>query len=246
MMRISVMLRTGMLSLLLLLVASVIQSASANLSNEIHIYEYTLHDLTVRVENPLEAYPNQTMNINITAEASAKLTINYTAIELYTFSNLTMTDEKFDCIIHVEEENPVLLLGGELLNETCYNVTIPEYASNIVYGKLILLWTEKGTEESTSYRREPTFIVTYLRSPELENLRSKVSELEEENNELKGNITDLNSTLAELLDELSDIENRFEGELSGTRNVVTILAISTVFFVATTAYLSIRKPKQQW
>ncbi len=223
-----------------------IYAANANSSNQIHVYEYTFGALTVHVKNPLEAYPNQTISMNITAEASATLIINYTAIELYTFNNSTLKDEKFDSIIYVDEEAPVLIFGGKSLNETCYNVTIPDYASNVVYGKLVLLWMEKGTEESTTYRRESTFIMAYLRNPELEGLRSRVPELERENIELQENITSLNNSLTELLNNLTDVKNRYEGELSGTRSAITVLAITTISFLASTAFLFLRKPKQYW
>jgi len=247
----------------MLIAATMMHDVNANSSDLIHTYKYTPipNDLTVEIKNPLEAYPNQTINVNITIKALVNLTINHVAIELYTFNN-----SKFDDVIYVEKDNQVPLCSNELWNKTS-NVTIPEYASNILYGKLILEWAEKGTMESEWYRREPTFIMTYLRNPELERLRSEVTELEEENDELKrnltnlnntltgleeenivlkGNVTDLNNTLTELLNNLTDLENRYEGELSGTRNVTIILVITTVFFVATTAYLFMRKPKQYW
>lgn len=247
----------------MLIAATMMHDVNANSSDLIHTYKYTPipNDLTVDIKNPLEAYPNQTINVNITIKALVNLTINHVAIELYTFNN-----SKFDDVIYVEKDNQVPLCSNELWNKTS-NVTIPEYASNILYGKLILEWAKKGTMESEWYRREPTFIMTYLRNPELERLRSEVTELEEENDELKrnltnlnntltgleeenivlkGNVTDLNNTLTELLNNLTGLENRYEGELSGTRNVTIILAIITVFFVATTAYLFMRKPKQYW
>jgi len=240
------MLKIIMLTMFMFLATTMTHAANVNSSDEIRAYEYALYNLTVQVKNPCEAYPNQTININITAQASATLIINYTAIELYTFNESAAKDEKFDCIVYVDEENPVLLSGGESLTEACYNITIPEHASNVVYGKLVLLWMEKGTEESTTYRREPTFVVLYIRNPELERLRNKVPELERENAELKENITDINNTLTTLLNNLTDIKKRYEGELEGTKSVATILGVTTMFFAITTAYLFLRKPKEYW
>lgn len=234
--------KTLILIMLTFLAASMMHEANANSSDQIHTYKYTpiQNDLTVEIRNPLEAYPNQTINVNITIKALVNLTINYVSIKLYTFN-----DSRFDDVIYVEEENPVPLSDGQSLNRTS-NVTIQEQASNIVYGRLTLKWTKKGTEESETITKEPTFIMTFLRNPELERLRSKVPELERENAELKENVTDLNNTVTDLLNNLTDIENRYAGELGGTRSAVTILAITTIFFVATTAYLFMRKPKQYW
>jgi hypothetical protein len=36
------------------------------------------------------------------------------------------------------------------------------------------------------------------------------------------------------------------GELDNTRRLTTVLAITTVLFVATTVYLVMRKPKEIW
>jgi len=236
------MLKTLILVMLMLIAATMIHDANANSSDQIHTYNYTPipNDLTVEIKNPSEAYPNQTINVNITIKALVNLTINHVAIELYTFN-----DSKFDDVIYVEKGSQVPLSCGKSLNKTS-NFTIHEQASNIVYGKLILEWTKKGTEGWTTIGKEPTFIMAYLKNSELEKLRSIVPELEKENVELKENVTDLNNTLTDLLNNLTDVKNRYEGELSGTRSVITILAIITVFFVATTAYLFIRKPKQYW
>jgi hypothetical protein len=236
------MLKTLTLVMLMLGAVTTIHDINADSSDQIHTYNYTPipNDLTVEIKNPSEAYPNQTVNVNITIKALVNLTINHVAIEMYTFN-----DSKFADVTYVDRESKVALFYGMLLNKTC-NFTIHGQASNVVYGKLILEWTKKGTEGWETIGKEPTFIMTYLRSSELEKLRDRVPELEEENVELKENVTDLNNTLTDLLNNLTDLKNRYEGELTGTRSVIIILAVITVFFVATTAYLFIRKPKQQW
>jgi hypothetical protein len=232
--------RTLALAILILFAATAVYDA--NSSDQIHVYEYlpVSNDLRVRVENPLEAYPNQTVNVNTTVEASVDLTINHVAIELYTFN-----DSKFDEITYFEKGKPVPVSSGESLNKIS-NFTIHEQASNIVYGKLILEWTKEGTEGEVTIERKPTFVMIYLRNSELESLRSKVPELEAKIAELKENVTKLNGTLTDALNNLTDLENRSEGGLSDTRSVVTILAITTIFFAATTIYLFTRKPKEYW
>lgn len=240
-----------MLVFIMFLAATMTYNANANSSGS---YSYTPvpNDLTVEIKYPLEAFPNQTISVNVTIEALVNLTVNQLKIELHTFNNSTMREEVFNYLTYIEKENPVPLNSFELWNETA-NVTIPLHASSVVYGKLVLEWGKKGTEGWETIGRESTFIMTYLRNPELERLKSKVAELKEENAELNGNITalndtirELNNSLTELLNNLTKIENRYKGELSGTRSVITILAITTIFFVATTAYLFLRRPKQYW
>jgi hypothetical protein len=235
-------------------------AASASVPDQPRVYEYALYNLAVLVNSSIEAYPGQNMTVSIAANASAGLTVNYTAIQFYTFNNSTMVDENFSLVVWIDYNSSMFLSSGQTSNVTSYNVTIPDYASNVVYGKLTLVWTEKGTEESNVYARESTFIVTSLNSPELEKLRSEVPELQKENADLKNNITEMSNTLAEALNNitqinntltqalnnLTDTQNRYEGEASGTRSVIAILAVTTVFFVGTTLYLVLRKPRQYW
>lgn len=201
-----------------------------------HVYKYSYSGLEVLIEKPFEAYPNQTITVNVTTKALTDLIVNYTQVDLYTLNNLTKEEILFYTISHISTST--VFSSGQWLNKT-YEVSIPEYALNVIYGKLRLKWTLKGTEEGDSYEREPTFVMSYLRNLELERLRN-------ENARLKENVTDLNNTLIELRNNLTEIQNRYEGELSGTRSTIVVLAAATVFFVATTAYLVLQKPKQSW
>lgn len=222
----------------LMFLATMMPFAGANSSDQIRVFPYSLINLKIYVRSPLEAYPNQSITVNITATASATLIINYTAIELYTFNSSTMKDEKFAYIEYINYSNPLSFSPSQSWSETSNDDSkIPESALSVVYGKLILVWTETGTDESTTYTREPTFIITSLKNPELERLKM-------ENEELKQNITDINNTLTEALNNVTDIRNRYEGEIGNTRSVATFLAVTTIFFVATTVYLVMRKPKE--
>ncbi len=221
----------------LMFAALLAPSARANSSDQIRVFEYSLYNLKMWVRSPLEAYPGQHIAINVTAIASGKLILNYTAIELYTFNSTTMNDEKFAYVEYINYSDPLSFSGGQSWTVTSNDSRIPEYALSVVYGRLILVWTEAGTDESTVYRREPTFIIANLKNPELERLKT-------ENEELKKNVTDINDTLTEALNNLTEAKNRYEGEIGNTRSVATLLGVTTIFFVVTTVYLVIRRPKE--
>jgi hypothetical protein len=220
------------------------------------MYEYAFSNLAVQVGTTSEAYPGQNITVNIFANASAKLTINYTAIELYTFSNLTMADENFSLIVWIDHNSSISLSPDQTPIEASYDVKIPDDAFNVVYGKLVLIWTETGTEESTTYARNSTLVATSLKNAELENLRSRVPELEKENADLKNNNTETNNNLTKALNDLADTKNNLtkalndladtKNQVNGATSVIAVLAITTIFFVATTLYLVLRRPKQYW
>jgi len=207
------------------------------------VYMYSFAGIEVKIEYPFETYPNQNITINVAIRALTDLILNYTQVDLYVLHNETKEENLFYSILHISE--PKLLKVGEWFNKT-YEVFIPEYAINLVYGKLILKWTLRGTGEATSYERELLVLLSYLRSLELENLRNENAILKENLTNLQNELTTLNNTLTELRNNLTNIQKRYEGELSGTRSTVAVLAITTVFFLATTAYLIFRKPKQYW
>jgi hypothetical protein len=217
--------------------------AKASGSDLIGSYEYGLYNLKIRVENSPEAYPNQSITLNMTVEASAKLAINYTAIELYTLNSSTMKGEKFAYIEFINYSNPMSLSGGQPPYKISYDATVPASAFNVIYGKLTLDWKEMGTEESNTYTRQTTFIMASVYNPELERMRDLLPKLQIQNAILRRNMTDMNDTLTQALNDLTDARNRYEGDMSNTRSVVTLLGITTVFFVATTVYLIMKKPK---
>lgn len=215
------------LTLLTLLLIAVIPGVNANAP--VHIYRYSYAGVEVAIENPYEIYPEQNITVNVAMKALVNLTVSWMRMEMYTFHNLTTEETLFHNISHIS--TPTSLFGGQWLNKT-YEVLIPDFAANVLYGKMVLKWTINGTEETTTYERKLTFIMGYLKNVELEKLKNEVERLENENAQLKENLT--------------EIRNRYEGELNGTRSTVAVLAITTVFFLATTAYLVLRKPKQYW
>jgi hypothetical protein len=206
-------------------------------------YVYSFASLEVRIEYPFETYPNRSITINITTRALATLNVSYILLDLYTLHNLTREEISFHNISHIS--TPKSFRNNEWFNKT-YNIFIPEYAINVLYGKLKLKWTLTGTVERDTYERELTVIMSYLKSPELDRLRNENAMLKENLTNLNNKVTELNNTITELRNNLTAIQHRYEGELSGTRSTLVVLAVVTVFFVATTAYLAFRRPKQVW
>ena len=138
----------------------------------------------------------------------------------------------------IEGENKTFLDSGALNNIPFqykekrflqFNITIPSDVWNILYGEISFEYSMGGF----SYSISPPlgFTMTTVKNIYLENL-------EEDFTELQQNYTDLMSKYNELSNSVAELEN--------TRYVVIILAITTVFFVATTLYLVFRKPKEYW
>jgi len=233
--------KTLTLFLSILLIVAVTCNVKAETGTRTYVYSFA--SLEVRIEYPFETYPNQSITINITTRALASLNVSYILLNLYTLHNLTREEILLYSISHIS--TPKLFSNNEWFNKT-YKVFIQEYAINVLYGKLKLKWTLTGTVEKDTYERELTVIMSYLKSLELDRLRNENTMLKENLTNLTNELTELNNTLTELRNNLTDIQHRYEGELSGTRSAIVVLAVVTVFFVATTAYLALRRPKQVW
>jgi len=199
------------LTLLALLVIAITHGVNAN-TPPVHIYRYSYAGVEVAIENPCEIYPNQNITVNVAMKALVNLTVSWMQIEMHAFHKLTTEETLFHNITHIS--TPTSLFGGQWLNKT-YEVLIPDFAVNVLYGKMVLKWTINGTEETTTYERKLTFIMGYLKNVELENLKNEVERLENENAQLKENLT-------ALLNNLTEIRNRYEGELNGTRSTVAV------------------------
>lgn len=125
-----------------------------------------------------------------------------------------------------------------------YTFEVPENVWDITYGEIMLTYSAKYATITVAYDELGGFSMTYIENVYLKNLEELLDNL---------NITfrqsfQMNLTL-ENLAKLNETYWRLQGsvgDLDNTRKVVAILAITTVFFVATTVYVVWRKPKEYW
>jgi chromosome segregation ATPase len=127
-------------------------------------------------------------------------------------------------------------------------VFIPDDVWDLTYAELDLKYAVKSLHLEYSER----FPITTVKNVLWEELEESLESLSEKYQQLNGTYWQLNSSF-ELLNqtywELQQNYTALKGsinELDNTRTAVAALAITTVFFVATTVYMVMRKPKQYW
>jgi hypothetical protein len=125
-------------------------------------------------------------------------------------------------------------------------IIVPTDVWGITYGQISLRYAIK---DLPSTERNPGFPLTTVRNVHLERLESQLQSLNQSHGmlseifkKLTTEYEKLNATYTGLLDARAQDSN----ELYGTRTVATILTITTVFFVATTLYLAMRRSKDYW
>jgi hypothetical protein len=146
-------------------------------------------------------------------------------------------------------------LNSTLVEE--YNCTfdVPQEVWDVIYGEISLTYsTEIGNLHLGFPQLTLGFIMTHVENVYLENIEELLETYEQLNqtflqcfqiNFSAESLDSLNQTYWALQQNHTSVQGNLI-ELGNTRMAVIILAITTIFFVATTFYVITRKPKQYW
>jgi len=138
-------------------------------------------------------------------------------------------------------QNDVPLNYSETIEHN-QTLTVPSDVWDTTYGELSFQYSIAGFSYSLS---SLGFTMTHIRNVYLENLESEFQSLSENFTSLQQNYTWLEGNYTELKGKFDELSKNVI-ELDNTRTAVIVLAITTVFFVATTIYMIMQKPKQYW
>lgn len=98
----------------------------------------------------------------------------------------------------------------------------------------------------------PSFSATLIRNVYLEDLEQQLKNLNESLRSLNNTYWRLNSTYVQLNQTYWNLQRKYNStqtnaeDLYNARRVTVILGITATFFVASTVYLIIRKPREYW
>lgn len=236
----------------LTLALALIKSTEAQTLNEMEtFFSENYPGISIKVNATKEALPGENITINLLAKCTAlDVEVNHLFLSVYGFvygrekillKNFTFVTEKTPLIFnHTSQYNDTVLTPGDVWYAT--------------YAELYLEYTLVGKP----FEDTPSFSMTIVRNVYLEELENLFRGLNESYMQLNQtfwecfqmnltaeNLAFLNRTYWELQQNYTALQGGLN-ELDNTRRVVTILAITTVFFVATTLYLVMRKPKEHW
>ncbi|MEM4703860.1 MAG: hypothetical protein QXJ02_02180 [Candidatus Bathyarchaeia archaeon] len=202
------------------------------------VLDFNILEVTIRVYAPNETRPAENITITATLTSHLMVEIKHFNLSVYGF---------------VKGENKTLIASRSeeafWRNSTTdvYNLTfkIPENVWGIVYGEVTLVHSAHyGSIVANNDGVTCGFPVTFVKNVYLEELENTLQSLNQTFSEIFGvslnseNLATLNITYLELQQSKSDLEN--------TRSLAVVLGITSFFFVATTLYLVLRKPKEYW
>jgi len=243
MLKIRSALATVLVSVLLFL--TIVASVKAQTGELQGFFSAEYGGISVEVEATKEILPGGNMTIVLTVNCTADgVYINYLNASVYGFINgRTQTLISSRTIIHGAP------LQFNQANRTEYTVMASTNVWGITYGQLFLSYAIK---DLPSTERNPGFPLTSVRNLHLETLESRFGflnriyvqlsqsymNLSQDYDELRINYSQLQGNYSQLQGNVIDFDN--------TRRVAVILTVTTVFFVATTLYMIMRRPREYW
>jgi len=239
-------LATVLVSVLLfvLLFLPIVASVKAQTGDLQGFFSAKYGGISIEVEATKETDPGGNMKIVVTVNCKADVDISYLNISVYGFINgSTQILISSRTIIR---STP--LQSNETLRRE-YTIVVPNNVWGITYGQLFLGY---AIGDLSSPERNPGFPLTSVRNLYLKTLESRFGSL----NRIYVQLSQAYMNLSQNYDELRMNYSQLQGNYSqlqgnvidfdNTRRVAVILTVTTVFFVATTLYMIMRRPREYW
>jgi len=134
----------------------------------------------------------------------------------------------------------VSLTSNQTIDQT-HMIPVPSDVYGPVFCRLYLEYVT--ADESVT--RNPEFAITSVRNIYYENLKNDFQQQNQSYQQLNETYGQLNQTYWELQENYTNLQKSMT-DLSNTRMLATIFLVTTVFFVATTLYLTLKKPRESW
>jgi hypothetical protein len=221
--------RIGLMFILLTLtfasISNVKAQASTSTENMKTFFDSKIPGIQIQVNATAETLPTENITVVLGMTGIGNVSLEYFNLSIFGFLNgtykvmmLNMTDANFP-------------LNSTMRKYNC-TFTVPEHVWDITYADISLTYrADLGGLELTFPQVTYGFTMTLVKNVYLESIEYQLAHLTDLYQQLQQNYTALQQNL---------------NELDNTRSAVAILAITSIFFLATTLYLVMRKPKNYW
>jgi hypothetical protein len=203
--------------------------------------------ISIQLNATQETVPGANMTINLWINCTADgVYVNYFNLSIYGYKHFRYGLEKLELLLTSPIKEQSLVYHNA--SQCNYTILVPTDVWDLTYAELHLKYAIK----TSPYEYEETFPITTVRNVLWEELEQELTSLNETYLQLNSTYWQLNATFEQLNQTYWELQQNYTAlkgsvnELGNTRTAVAALAITTVFFVATTLYMVIRKPKQYW
>jgi hypothetical protein len=220
------------------------QDAGDNVAN---FFNSEMPGLNIQANATAETQPGGTLTVwlSITPQPGTNVHVDSFRLDVYGFLNGT------------ERVSIGSFNDSNLPNSTSsdYNetFTVPDGVSGVTFGEITLTYSiSLGGLDLAFPSTVSGFYMTHVEDTLLESLQGQLKTLNESYNQLNGDYSNLtsayhqlNQTYLQMQQNYTALQGRM-GELDDTRSVAVVLAITTAFFVITTVFMVMRRPKESW
>jgi len=238
---------------MLILALTLVKSITAQTPEETQtFFDSEIPGIKIQVNATAETRPSQNITVALNLKPQTTVEVTYFNLSIFGFINGTyktlmanITDSDFSLYPASKEY-------------TC-TFKVPEQVWGVTYGEIVLTYTARyGVVTINLKKLTCGFTMTDVENIYLKNIEEELKASTSTFNLLNQtfwtsflmnlsaeNLARLNQTYWELQQNYTALRGNLN-ELDNTRMAVGILAITTVFFVATTLYVVMRKPKEGW
>jgi len=198
-------------------------------------------------------YPGISLRVDATNETdpgknvTLKLWTNRTSQDVFYMEcfNMSVYGFKLSGPEEVVLYSTVLVSNEPLLFNWTIDQIYPVPVPSDVYGPVFCRLYIKYVIADEHVLRNPDFVITSVRNIYYENLKNDFQQLNQSYQQLNESYGQLNQTYWELQENYTNLQKSMT-DLGNTRMLATVFLVTTVFFVATTLYLTLRKPRESW
>jgi hypothetical protein len=215
--------------------------------------------IKVQVNATDEIQPTQNITVTLRLTAEKNITvIKVASLNFSIFGFLNGTDKLLIGKIPVHD-----IFLNPLTSIDCNGTfPVPEHVWDTTYGEIVLTYSAKYGIVTVDFEKLTLgFTMTHVKNVYLEQLQNELDTLKEKYQLLNNSYWQLNGTYSQLEATYESLNQSFwklqqnytslqqnytslKGSTDNTRTAATVLAVTTVFFVATTIYMVMRKPKE--
>ena len=239
---------------MLILALTLVKSITAQTSDEMETFFSRKYvGISIQVNATRETVPGANITIKLLVNCTSDYVyVDYLNLSVYGYKHIGYALEKAtltsECVM---KQSPLAYHNASRHN---YTIPVPSEVWDLTYAELHL----KYTIDSELKERDETFSITTVKNVIWEELEEKFKWLNNTYWQLNSTVEQLNQTFWQMFqmnlteESLASLNETYWGlkgssnELGNTRMAVGILAVTTVFFVATTLYLVMRKPRESW
>jgi len=239
---------------MLIITLTLVKSTTAQTSEEMETFFSTKYaGISIQVNATRKTVPGANITVRLLVNCTADdVYVDYLNLSVYGYKHVEYALEKATLYsICVIKQTFLVYHNASQYN---YTIAIPNDVWDLTYAELHLKYTINDEPKE----RDETFSITTVKNILWEELEEKYQNLNNTYWQLNSTVEQLNQTFGQMFqmnlteESLALLNETYWGlqgssnDLGNTRMAVGILAVTTVFFVATTLYLVMRKPKESW